>query len=83
MEKQLALLIYACMCVRARTCECLFVRECRFTDALACDCVRVALLMQYVNRMRSFMLISVACLAAPHFCTLSYARHDFLKLYWT
>jgi len=41
------------------------------------ECVFVALGIQYANRMCCIILLSVACLAVPHFPTLSHKCLDF------
>jgi len=47
-----------------------------------CECVFVALVIQYAMRMRQ--LSSVACLALQYFSRLSHKRHDLKKeIYWT
>ena len=43
----------------------------------ACACVRVAVLIQRVNRMRPIILSSVASLAPPYFSRLSRKGQDF------
>jgi len=43
-----------------------------------CECVYVTLVIENAKRMRRFIL-SVACLARPHFSTLSHKRSDFRK----
>jgi hypothetical protein len=41
--------------------------------------VSVALVIQHAKRMRRIILSSVACLALPHYCTLSHKWHDIRK----
>jgi len=45
--------------------------------------VSVALIVQHAKRMRRIILSAMACLAVPHFSTLSHRQLDFRKIYWT
>ena len=42
-------------------------------------CVSVALVTQHAKQMHLMVLLSVACLALPHFSTLSHEQQDFSK----
>ena len=44
-----------------------------------CECVSIALVIQYAKRMRRIILSYVVSPALPYFYTLSHKRHDFRK----
>jgi hypothetical protein len=49
------------------------------TSTTYSQCVHVALVIQHAKRMRPIVVSSVACLALPHFWTLSHKQHVFRK----
>jgi hypothetical protein len=68
------------MCARTGVDDCVFVRAC-VTGAWvrACACGYVDLLIQFAKRRH---IVTAACLAPPHFSTISYKWDVFWKKLW-